>query len=218
MATGTQAPARGRPRTITRERIVEAGIRMGLPGLTFVGVAGLLGVSHMALYKHVSSLGELRQMVAAEIFERWDIPKVGNDEYADLEGYLMAFTASLRNLVRTYPGLAPYLIRRAVATPAMMAKIDAHHRDVGRAFGIPQADVRQILAMVAFHCIAVADTVYAAVDDPEDDPESNAEMEAEFELGMRTLIAGALLRLKDRMLSGCAAERSLDDGLTSAAR
>jgi hypothetical protein len=36
-------------------------------------------------------------------------------------------------------------------------------------------------------------------------------MEAEFELGMRTLIAGALLRLKDRMLSGCTAGRSLDD-------
>ena len=45
-------PARGRPPTITLERIADAGIAMGLPNLTFVGVAAALGVSHMALYKH----------------------------------------------------------------------------------------------------------------------------------------------------------------------
>lgn len=34
----------------------DAGIEIGLPNITFVGVAAALGVSHMVLYKHVASL------------------------------------------------------------------------------------------------------------------------------------------------------------------
>ena len=206
MAINTQAPRRGRPPTITFERIAEAGIKMGLPHLTFVGVAALLGVSHMALYKHVANLEELKRMVAIEIFNRWQIPSVASDEYDGLESYLLAFTASLRTLVKTYPGLAPYLIRRAAATPAMMANIDDHQTHVARVFGIPKANAQWVLSMVAFHCIAVADTVYSTTAitnnlHPEqhgaDNNVDNEELEAEFELGMRTLIAGALLQIKN---------------------
>lgn len=191
---------RGRPRVITPERIAEAGIKIGLADITFVGVAAELGVSHMALYKHVPNLGELKRGVAAEIFNRWQIPEVNDDEYDSLESYLLAFTASLRTLVKTYPGLAPYLIRRAAATPSMMAKIYAHHSLVGKKFGISKTDAQWVLAMVAFHCIAVADTVYSTAAIPNEsfseNGADNAELEADFELGMRTLIAGALLRLK----------------------
>lgn len=201
MTAAKKTPARGRPRTITHERIAEAGMKMGLPDITFVGVASMLGVSHMALYKHVSSLEELKRIVAAEIFNRWQIPEVGDGEYEDLESYLIAFTTSLRTLVKAHPGLASYLIRSAAATPSMMAKIDAHHCHVGRTFGIPKADTRWVLSMVAFHCIAVADTVYSTVGNsaarlPEDKAD-DTEIEAEFELGMHTLIAGALLRLEN---------------------
>lgn len=201
MAAEPKAPTRGRPCTITRERIAEAGMKIGLPDITFVGVASTLGVSHMALYKHVPNLKELKRMVAAEIFDRWQIPEAGNGEYESLESYLIAFTSSLRTLVKAHPGLAPYLIRRAVATPSMMAKIDTHHCRVGCVFGIPKESARWVLSMVAFHCIAVADTVYSTEDTPHaipsEDCVDNSEIEADFELGMRTLIAGALLRLKD---------------------
>jgi len=201
MATGTQAATRGRPRTITRERIAEAGMKMGLANITFVGVASALGVSHMALYKHVPNLEELKRIVAAEIFNRWQIPALGDGKYDGLERYLIAFTSSLRALVKNHPGLAPYLIRRAVATPSMMAKIDAHHGAIGQAFGISKEKARWVLSLVAFHCIAVADTVYSTVDDPNasaaEKRADNAEIEADFALGMHTLIAGALLRLKE---------------------
>jgi len=194
MAAATPAPTRGRPRTITHERIAEAGIQVGLPALTFIGVANALGVSHMALYKHVPNLEELKRIVATEIFNRW-----GEGEYDNLESYLLAFTASLRALVKAHPGLAPYLIQRAAATPSMMAKIDAHHGLVGRTFRLSREKARWVLSLVAFHCIAVADTVYAAVNNPDISASANradhAEIEADFELGMRTLIAGALLRL-----------------------
>ena len=74
MSNEPPAPARGRPRTLTRERIAEAGMQIGLPALTFTGVASTLGVSHVALYKHVPNLEELKRLVAAEIFERWQMP------------------------------------------------------------------------------------------------------------------------------------------------
>jgi len=201
MTAVTQARTRGRPRTITLERIAEAGIAMGLPNLTFVGVASALGVSHMALYKHVANLEALKQIVAAEIFNRWQLPALDEGEYNTLEHYLMAFTRSLRTLVQSHPGLAPYLIRRAAATPSMMAKINAHHCLVGRTFGLPKAKARWVLSLVAFHCIAVADTVYSTGDDPTANAAKNqadhAEIEADFELGMRALIAGALLQLEN---------------------
>ena len=215
------APARGRPRTLTRERIAEAGMQIGLPALTFTGVASALGVSHVALYKHVPNLEELKRLVAAEIFERWQMPPLPQEGAegggadgekgekgekgesgkgsGDLEAYLLAFTHSLRELARAYPGLAPWLIRRAAATPAMTARIDEHHAQVARAFGISKEDARQTLAMVAFHCIAVADTVCATPEAPHASEQENsadrAEIEADFERGMRALIAGALLRL-----------------------
>jgi len=155
----------------------------------------------MALYKHVPNVEELKRIVAAEIFNRWQIPEVGDGKYDGLESYLIVFTSSLRTLVKNHPGLAPYLIRRAVATPSMMAKIDAHHCAIGRAFGISKEKARWVLSMVAFHCIAVADTVYSTVDDSNasvsEKRADNAEIEADFERGMHTLIAGALLRLKD---------------------
>lgn len=215
MSNEPPAPARGRPRTLTRERIAEAGMQIGLPALTFTGVASALGVSHVALYKHVPNLEELKRLVAAEIFERWQMPPLlqegaeggGADGEkgesgkgsGDLEAYLLAFTHSLRELARAYPGLAPWLIRRAAATPAMTARIDGHHAQVARAFGISKEDARQTLAMVAFHCIAVADTVCATPEAPHASEQENsadrAEIEADFERGMRALIAGALLRL-----------------------
>lgn len=215
MSNEPPAPARGRPRTLTRERIAEAGMQIGLPALTFTGVASALGVSHVALYKHVPNLEELKRLVAAEIFERWQMPPLPQEgaegggaegekgesgrNSGDLEAYLLAFTHSLRELARAYPGLAPWLIRRAAATPAMTARIDEHHAQVARAFGISKEDARQTLAMVAFHCIAVADTVCATPEAPHASEQENsadrAEIEADFERGMRALIAGALLRL-----------------------
>ena len=158
---------------------------------------------------------ELKRLVAAEIFERWQMPPLpqegaedGSAEgekgdsgkgSGDLEAYLLAFTHSLRDLARAYPGLAPWLIRRAAATPVMTARIDEHHAQVARAFGISKEDARQTLAMVAFHCIAVADTACATPEAPHASAQENsadrAEIEADFERGMRALIAGALLRL-----------------------
>lgn len=196
-----QPSARGRPRTITRERIADAGIEIGLPGITFVGVAAALGVSHMALYKHVPSLEELKRLVAEEIFSRWQIPLAGDKESGGLKDYLIVFTTSVREFVKAHPGLTPYVIRRMAATQPMIAKIDGHQNHIARAFGISKEHARWLLATVAFHCIAVADTVYSVAGrEPVVDADrtaEEAEMEAELVQGMHALIVGALAMLEE---------------------
>src|SRR6218665_1046944 len=196
------APARGRPRTITRERIVDAGIALGLPNLTFVGVAAALGGSHMALYKHVPSLEALKRLVAEEIFSRWQIPRAPDGAgRAELKDYLDLFTTSVREFVNTHPGLTPYVIRRLAATQPMIDKIDDHQSHIAAAFGISKAQARWLLATIAFHCIAVADTVYSvAGQEPVVDADRRAEeteMEAELIQGMQALVVGALVMLEE---------------------
>ena len=199
--TPPQTPAtRGRPRTITRERIVEAGIKMGLPSITFVGVAAALGVSHMALYKHVANLEALKSMVAEEIFTRWQIPQAGADQYNGLKDYMLVFATSVRVFVKAHPGLTPYVIRRLAATQPMLAKIDDHQSHIAQAYGLSKERARWLLATVAFHGIAVADTVYSVTGrEPVLEAEraaEEAEMEAELEQGMHALIVGALVLLE----------------------
>ncbi|MFT3804433.1 MAG: TetR/AcrR family transcriptional regulator [Burkholderiaceae bacterium] len=204
--------ARGRPRTITRERIADAGIEIGLPNITFVGLAAALGVSHMALYKHVPSLEALKHLVAEEIFQRWQIPRGSADGRGGLKEYLVAFTTSVREFVKAHPGLTPYVIRRSAATQPMLAKIDEHQSLIARTYGISKDDARWLLATVAFHCIAVADTVYSVAGrEPVVDADraaEEAEMEAEFIQGMHALIIGALAMLAEKRPGGRAAGMS----------
>ncbi|MFJ3463272.1 TetR/AcrR family transcriptional regulator [Achromobacter spanius] len=192
-------PARGRPPTITRERIADAGIAMGLPNITFVGVAAALGVSHMALYKHVPSLEELKRLVAEEIFKRWQIPQACSTDRGDLKDYLTVFATSVREFVKAHPGVTPFVIRRLAATPSMLAKIDGHQRHIAQAYGISKEQSRILLATVAFHGLAVADTVYSVAGlEPVVDAARAAEeseMEVELDQGMQALIIGLMAML-----------------------
>lgn len=196
MTTAPEQPRRGRPATITRERIVDAGIAMGLPNLTFVGLAARIGISHMGLYKYVPNLEALKLLVADAIFLRWDMPAL---EGETLERYLAAFSASLRALVGRHPGLAFYMIRRKAQMPAMIARIRAHHTEVAAAYGISPEKAGRLLSTVAFHCIALADTVYSMAGQPERIPDQGEDqdgpaqdIEAEFAYGMHCLIIGLL--------------------------
>jgi len=212
---GPARAPRGRPPSITRERIANAGIAVGLPDLTFVGVAEALGVSHMALYKHVPSLEALKQLVAEEIFTRWDFPPLS--ENRELADYLADFVASLRALVKVHPGLPALLIRESAATQRILDKIDAHHRAVARAYGLPKKQATWLLSTVAFHCIAVADMIYRNSANVGSLQTANAKsltttseptaaeakrtrdaatMEREFSKGMHALIIGTLALLE----------------------
>jgi len=196
----TEGARRGRPRTITRERIADAGIEIGLPNITIVGVAARLGVSHMALYKHVRGLEALKRLVAEEIFDRWRLPQPQDSGCGDLERYLVRFSSSMWQLIDQHPGLAPYLLRRDTITPSMMAKIAAHQERIAEGYGVSITRSRWILFTISYHCVALADTVHAdgANDDvppleqPGKVPAAFAGIDPEHALGVRALIVGAL--------------------------
>lgn len=203
---------RGRPRTITRERIAEAGIKIGLPNITFVGVAAAMGISHTALYKHVASLEELKHLVAEEIFCRWQIPQAQVSTDSSLKEYLIVFTTSAREFIKDNPGLTPYVIRRLAATQSILAKIDGHQRHIADVYGISKEQARWLLATITFHCFAVADTVYSAAGK---EPTvqagratEEAEMEEELIQGVHALIVGALSILEEGAHAACSPQSS----------
>jgi len=196
--TPSQPPprGRGRPPSITHARIADAGIAMGLRNITFVGLAAALGVSHMALYKHVASLQALKQLVADEIIRRWQIPQALGNQPEGLREYLTVFSASVQEFVKAHPGVTPYVLRRMAASDAVIEKIQAHQRHIAQAYGIAQERAQWLLATVAFHCFAAADTLYSVAEqEPVVDADravEEAEMEVEFAQGMQALIVGAL--------------------------
>lgn len=199
MAARPASKVRGRPPTITRERIANAGVEIGLPNITFVGVAAALGVSHMALYKHVANLKALKVVVAEEIFRRWRIPRARRDEPEELQAYLFTFAMSIAEFVKVHPGLTPYVIRRLAATQPMIEKIHEHQAHIAEVYEISQLQARWLLATVAFHCFAVADTIYSVMGQEPveaiDHAVEEAELEAELEQGIQALIAGAIAML-----------------------
>lgn len=213
MKATDQPATRGRPRTITRERIADAGIEIGLPNITVVGVAAALGVSHMALYKHVSSLETLKHLVAEEIFSRWQIPQAASNGRGRLKDYLLLFAASVQEFVKAHPGVTPFIIRRLAATQSMQDKIAGHQRHIAQAYGVSMEQARWLLATVAFHGMAVADTVYSVAGrEPvvnADRAAEEAEMEVELSQGMQALIIGTLTML-DEGLRSLGATRFLD--------
>ncbi|GAB2314869.1 TetR/AcrR family transcriptional regulator [Stenotrophomonas geniculata] len=194
MAAPKKTAARGRPPTITRERIADAGIAMTLPGLSFVGVAAALGVSHIALYKHVANLAALRELVAEAIFERWQAPPLDAGAGRSINDDLYAFQRSLRMLVDENPGLAPFLVSHGAKTPEMVARIQRHHAEFSRVHDLPQEQAAWLLSTVAYHAVALADTVYSrhAVADATRRPLDRAAQDVEFDRSMQALIIGAL--------------------------
>ncbi|HDS1818134.1 MAG: TetR/AcrR family transcriptional regulator [Pseudomonas sp.] len=198
-----RSAGRGRPRTITRERIADVSIAIGLPNLTFVGVAAALGVSHMALYKHVPNIEALKCLVAEEIFQRWEIPQACGDSRQGLQAYLTRFAASVQAFVKTHPGLTPYVIRRLAATQSMIGKISDHQAHIAQAYGLTHEQARWLLSTVAFHGFAVADTVYTVSGrEPvleADRAGEESEMEDELFEGMQALIVGVLVLLEQRV-------------------
>lgn len=196
----TESNRRGRPATLTLERLADAGIRIGLPNITMVAIAAELGVSQVALYKYVSGLDALKTLVAEEIFLRWLLPIPLRGDRADLKAYLTPFSLSMWDLVESHAGIAPYMLRRDMITEKMMAKIAAHQRLVADAFGITMRQSTWLLFTIAYHCVAIADTVLpkSAPEAPETTSSgvpSHSAIDADHVQGVDALIIGALATL-----------------------
>ncbi|BBX05243.1 TetR/AcrR family transcriptional regulator C-terminal domain-containing protein [Mycolicibacterium aichiense] len=98
---------RGRPRQITRERIVSAARSMPFDELTMQAVADVLGVDPKALNYHVGDREALRELVAVDAFavelSRIDMPVGG-----DWRDVLRRYATALRDATVTLGELVTY--------------------------------------------------------------------------------------------------------------
>ncbi len=205
--------AAGRPRTITEDRIVEAGIALTLPELTVAGLAKEMGVTIASIYKHVEGVEQLRLMVAEGIMARWAIPGINGQ---DIEAYLLDFSESMRLLVDENPGIARFLTQVSSSTPVTFRKIDAHHADFVAAYGVSPTQAAWLLSTIVEHAIAIADMIHVPKNrigradrqhlrDRADLRNFNKVVEifpsadagAHFRLSMRALIMGALIIMRE---------------------
>lgn len=97
----------GRPSLITREDIVRVGCELGMKQLRISAVAGALGVSTAALYRHIEGRWELERLVGEQLLGGL---RVVDDPQHDGAAFLVSFAVQLRRFVADHPGLASYML------------------------------------------------------------------------------------------------------------
>ena len=187
--------SRGRPPTISKDRILEAAIEIGLPKITFVGVAEKLGVSHMALYNHVNGLEALKTLAAETIFLKWKLPQITSN--VSLHDYLVTLASSLWKLVETHQGITPYLLRRDMITPAIEQRIFIHQQKLAETYHLSFIQSHWLAFTICYHTLSVADSVLPDNKDEEDLTRYQSSLgipgiDDEYAIGIRALILGSL--------------------------
>jgi AcrR family transcriptional regulator len=106
-----------RPRQIDRDAVLAASLaladREGLDALTMSAVARRLGVTPMALYRHVRDKADLLDGVVERLLDELPDPDPELDWPAQLQGLGRA----LRATARRHPAVFPLLLQRPAVTP-----------------------------------------------------------------------------------------------------
>ena len=105
---------------LSRDRIVRAAIEMmdesGLASLSMERLGRSLGVTDMALYKHVASKDELLSLMLDTLVARLPATPPGSPEDT-----LRAFGLGLWSVCRAHPEVLPLLAAKPLASPAIRA-------------------------------------------------------------------------------------------------
>ncbi|MFT3851633.1 MAG: TetR/AcrR family transcriptional regulator [Ilumatobacteraceae bacterium] len=108
-----QAPPRGRPSSLTVDRVVDAAVaciaRSHLDALTIRAVAAELGTSPMGLYRYVVDRDELVDRAVDRILGEVELPPHPR-RAADRRAWLTAMAAEVRSVLVAHPGAAERLI------------------------------------------------------------------------------------------------------------
>lgn len=111
-------------RDLTRNRIVQAGLeildREGLEAVTMRSVGAALGVTAMALYKHVSGKDDLMRAIAEHVLEGADF----DGRRRDWRAQVVHCFDELRSICLRHPGLARLLEEANVAPSSAFAPME----------------------------------------------------------------------------------------------
>jgi AcrR family transcriptional regulator len=129
-------------RGLSRADVVDAGLELahefGLEGVSIRGVAERLGVTPMALYRHVTSKDDLLDGMADELYAELRLPDAVEDWWAAL----LLLAHSTRRIVLARPWAVP-LLARPLAGPHARA-FDEALRSLLLGAGFSRADAAEL--------------------------------------------------------------------------
>jgi AcrR family transcriptional regulator len=107
----------GRPARIDRDTVLAAGLAIadqrGLEALTMGAVAARVGVTPMALYRHVANKADLLDGIVELLLTEFPPPPAA--ACADRLSWL---AGAIRTSAQRHPGVFPLLLQRPATTPA----------------------------------------------------------------------------------------------------
>ena len=130
----------GRPARIDRTVVLRASLDLaderGLGSVTMQAVADKLGVTAMALYRHIANKADLLDAVQESLLTEFALP----DRRLPWRQRLSAVARAARESAKRHPEVFPLLLRRAVGTPGGQRVRDAIC-DALRDAGVPDSQV-----------------------------------------------------------------------------
>ena len=117
----------GRPPTTDREAVLETALRLldaeGVEALTMRRLAGELGVSAMAPYRHVGSKDELLMVLVDRLAARLVYPP----RPADPKGALLVLWSTIYDSLAEHPWVPEVLARRRMMAPSVLGAVEEIH-------------------------------------------------------------------------------------------
>jgi AcrR family transcriptional regulator len=132
-----------RPRRIDRDAVLGASLALadehGLDGLTMQAVADRLGVTPMALYRHVANKADLLDGVVERLLDEIVPP----DPDLAWDDQLVGMGQAVRAAARRHPAVFPLLLQLPASTPVAKRARQRVYA-VLRQAGIAEADVPRV--------------------------------------------------------------------------
>lgn len=144
-----------RPAVLDREMVLTTALQLaddeGVAALTMRAVAQRLGVTPMALYRHVGDKQALLDGVVEQLLMELPLP----EPTLPWNERLRAMTAAVRATARRHPAVFPLLLQRPAITPGALRVREAVYSAL-RESGIADADVPRTERMLTSFVFGVA--------------------------------------------------------------
>lgn len=138
-----------------KEQIIQAALAIadeeGLPAVSMRAVAARVGVTPMALYRHVAGKEELLDGVLEQLLAELSLPP----EDDPWEDRLLALSAEVRELARRHPTAISLVFERPGRTPDARVRVEAIHSALREA-GVCGHDVLRLERMLSTFAVGYA--------------------------------------------------------------
>ena len=138
----------GRPKRIDRAQVLAEALAIadeqGLDSVTMAGLAERLGVTPMALYRHVANKADLLDGVVELLLTEFPPPP----SELPWPGRLSALAANIRTSARRHPSVFPLLLQRPATTVEARRTREAVYVALAEA-GVPEDRTGQVERLVS---------------------------------------------------------------------